>query len=236
MPDRRRPLIWGAVCLGLTVVVGVLAGTSASDGLDGTLDGIVVHSGFWHHVWMGVEDAFDFWPMLALNVVLVAALLARGYRRAAVFAAGVNLASFVLGRVVKHLVGRERPAWQDPAGSYHQATSFPSGHVLHTATFFGVLVVLAVIFLRKSGPRRTAVAGCVALTALVAADRLLLGRHHLSDVIGALLLGAGLVLAGLAAYSPIPRLHAVKALPLPEVVIGERERRCAVVLNPSKVD
>ncbi|MFT4287836.1 diacylglycerol kinase family protein [Nocardioides sp.] len=236
MPDRRLlPLTWGAICLGLTALVGVLAGTGVTDRLDESLDGIVVHDGFWHSLWLFVEAAFEWLPMLVLNVVLVIVLLLRGYRRAAIFSAGVNLAAFVLGRLLKHLLDRERPPWQDATHAY-TGLSFPSGHVLHATALFGVLVVLAGIFLRKSGPRRTASAVCLALILLVAADRLLLGRHHLSDVLGALLLGTGLVLVGLAAYSPIPRSHAVKAEPLPDVVIGERQRRCAVVLNPVKVE
>ena len=45
---------------------------------------------------------------------------------------------------------------------------------------------------------------------MVCLDRVLLGRHYPSDVVGGVLLGAGMVLLGLAVYSPLPRSHAVK--------------------------
>ena len=65
-------------------------------------------------------------------------------------------------------------------------------------------------------------------------DRVLLGRHFPSDVVGGVLLGAGILLVVLAAYSPLPRSHAQKAEPLPQAVPSTR--RLAVVLNPIKVE
>ena len=70
--------------------------------------------------------------------------------------------------------------------------------------------------------------------ALVGADRILLGRHYPSDVVGGLLLGAGLVLLGLALYSPLPRSHAIKADPLPHALPSTAD--LAVILNPIKVE
>ena len=66
------------------------------------------------------------------------------------------------------------------------------------------------------------------------ADRVLLGRHYPSDVTAGALLGAGMVLLGLAVYNPLPRSHAEGSEPLPEVPCSAR--RLAVVLNPIKVE
>ena len=69
---------------------------------------------------------------------------------------------------------------------------------------------------------------------LVCADRILLGRHYWTDLAGGVLLGAGLVLLGLALYSPLPRSHALNALPLPQAFPSNND--LAVILNPSKVE
>src|SRR5690606_24523638 len=69
----------------------------------------------------------------------------------------------------------------------------------------------------------------------VCLDRLLLGRHFPSDVIGGLLLGTGLVLLVLALYSPQPRSTALTSDPL-VASVPAATRDLHVVLNPVKVE
>ena len=61
---------------------------------------------------------------------------------------------------------------------------------------------------RRPGVRRLAYAAVGVVVVVVCADRLLLGRHYPTDVIAGLLLGVGMLLVVLAAYSPLPRSHA----------------------------
>jgi YegS/Rv2252/BmrU family lipid kinase len=91
------------------------------------------------------------------------------------------------------------------------------------------------MLVRKATMRRLAYVGCLALAVITMADRVLLGRHFPSDVIGGALLGAGVVVAGLAIYSPLPRSHAAKVEPLAETV-PVVTRQLSVVLNPVKVE
>jgi YegS/Rv2252/BmrU family lipid kinase len=77
-------------------------------------------------------------------------------------------------------------------------------------------------------------AGAALLALTVGADRVLLGRHYPTDVIGGWLLGAFVVLTWLSVYSPLPRSHAESADPLPQA--GPTERKLAVVLNPIKLE
>lgn len=235
MPDRLKLLVWGAVSLGLTVLVWVLVRTGATDGLDESLQGLAVHGGFWHGTARGVEELFEFWPMLAFNVVLVLGLLLKGYRRAALYAAGVNLVAALVSPLLKQLVGRPRPAWQETAHAYVGNGSFPSGHVVHAAAFAGTVIVLVLVFVRKAGPRRLLITLSALLTLVVGIDRLLLGRHHLTDVVAGALLGTGIALVGRAAYSPVPRLTVVRT-PLALPAAPSHDRSCAVVLNPIKVE
>jgi len=235
VPDRRNATLIAALSgLGLGVVLAILVATGSLDSFDRSLgEPLAVQSGPIHRAAQIVEAVFEFWPFVVYTAVLAAALWWKGYRRASVYVIAVNAATFVVSQGVKHVVGRDRPEWQDVASPY-TGLAYPSGHVIHATAFFGVSTVLALIFIRKAAVRRLVVTVSVLLTLLVCADRLVLGRHHVTDVLGGLLLGAGLVLLGLALYSPLPLSHAIKAEPLPEVFAGDK--RCAVVLNPSKVE
>ncbi|TYL55546.1 phosphatase PAP2 family protein [Nocardioides sp. BGMRC 2183] len=171
--------------------------------------------------------------MTIYTVVLAAAMAFKGHRRAAVLILGVMIACSAATTGLKLLVGRERPEWQATDFLLHN-NAFPSGHASAIAAFGGLVLVLVTMLVRRASIRRLAWVLVVLVVALVSADRVLLGRHYPTDVLGGILLGAATVLIGVAVYSPLPRSHAAKAAPLPEPVPSER--RLAVVLNPIKVE
>jgi membrane-associated phospholipid phosphatase len=90
----------------------------------------------------------------------------------------------IAGTVIKRTIPRARPSvksefrWGGPRFStkYH---AFPSGHVLASTAFFGVL-----IFTR----RRVGLA-CLPIPILIGFSRMYLGAHYLSDVVCAAVLG-----------------------------------------------
>jgi YegS/Rv2252/BmrU family lipid kinase len=112
--------------------------------------------------------------------------------------------------------------------------AFPSGHASSIAALTGTVIVLVVMLVRRASVRRTTYVLAVVLAGIVVADRILLGRHYPSDTLGGVLIGAAVVLLGIAVYSPLPRSHAESAEPLPEVLPSERKLH--VVLNPVKVE
>jgi YegS/Rv2252/BmrU family lipid kinase len=180
-----------------------------------------------------VEVGFGTVGITVLTVILVVAMLAKGYRRAAVFIVGVMIAKGVTTTLLKLWIGRERPLWQNPEHLL-DSNAFPSGHASSIAALGGVVLVLVAMLVRRANLRRLVYAGVVVLALIVAADRVLLGRHYVTDVTAGLLLGVGLVLVGIAVYSPVPRSHAEKVEPLPQAVPSEK--KLAVILNPSKVE
>jgi YegS/Rv2252/BmrU family lipid kinase len=180
-----------------------------------------------------VEDLFGTIGMTVLTAALAVMLAVRHHRRAAVFAIGVMVVTSLTTTLFKSWFGRARPPWQNPDEFLH-SLSYPSGHASSITAFGGILVVLVAMLVRRSNLRRAAYAGIVLLVLLVGLDRVLLGRHYPSDVVGGALLGAGVVLLGLVVYSPLPRSHAASVDPLPEVYVSAR--RLAVVLNPIKVE
>jgi YegS/Rv2252/BmrU family lipid kinase len=235
---RRATLAWAVACLALFAVVALLAtqGWWPARQLDGAGDDLQswAHDSSWLiHVLRGIERGFAGWPMTAYTIVVGVVLFLRGFHRAAYYAAGVMLTTWLATDLVKNLVERERPVWQDP-NALLDTFSFPSGHSSSIAALAGIGVVLARMFLRRASLRRTATVLLVALALVVGMDRVLLGRHFPSDVVGGYVLGAFFVLVGLVVFSPLPRSHSLDADPLPQVYASDR--KLAVVLNPIKVE
>ncbi|MEJ7649239.1 MAG: phosphatase PAP2 family protein [Nakamurella sp.] len=136
-------------------------------------------------------------PAATAGVVVAAALwlLLRSKDRAgAVFLICSSVATAVLLEAAKLMVGRPRPpiALQLMPESNN---SFPSGHVTGVVAVFGALALVAVV----RGVRRSLVVACWAtLVVVVVLDRLYLGVHWFSDIVGALLLGTAILLAAAA--------------------------------------
>jgi membrane-associated phospholipid phosphatase len=107
---------------------------------------------------------------------------------------GLAVVENIVGPATKYLLTRPRPHWLHPIAVEH-STSYPSGHATAAGMFATALVLTALTCIRP-GPRRIVALGVVALIiGVVAADRILLAVHSLSDVVGGVLLGAALALA-----------------------------------------
>jgi YegS/Rv2252/BmrU family lipid kinase len=238
--DRPRviTLSWAALCLAL---FGVLAwAVTAERAPLGALDDEGRSLERWtdHHdsvrsVLRFVEVWFNTGPVLVATAVLVVLMLVRGHQRAGVYATLVVLSTWGITTWVKIAVGRERPEWQSDLDRV-LSRSFPSGHTSANAALMAVICVLVAMLVRRSQVRRLVyvLAGLEVL--LIWADRVLLGRHFPTDVLGGTLLAIGMALLWLALFNPLPRSHAAKAVPLHEAIPGNRQ--LAVVLNPSKVE
>lgn len=159
-----------------------------------------------------VERAFDGSATRRYAAVLAVVLLLCRALRLAVLALAATWGTTYATTSLKHLVGRDRPAWQLSEGTL-DSFAFPSGHASSVTALVGVLVVVAWTCAAGSAAQwaiTAAVGGSgSALVVLVAADRVLMGRHYPADVLGGVLTGSGVVLAltmvaGLAGSSPQP--------------------------------
>ncbi|RJS45875.1 YegS/Rv2252/BmrU family lipid kinase [Nocardioides cavernaquae] len=242
MTDRPRLwlLSWAAALSGLFLILGILVTAGWSPLLDADralsrpfADAVADHA----HVITGLR-----WFELAtgtlaaeLATVAIALLLWwKGHPRAGVYFALVNAATILSVQVLKPLFDRDRPEWQIAERLLHNG-SYPSGHAAWAASILGSLAVLVSMLVRKAPMRKLAYAALLLAVLAIGADRLLLGRHFVTDVAGGMLLGGFWVLVVLALYSPIPRGHAVSARPL-VVSVPHGKRDLAVVLNPIKVE
>ncbi len=240
MLDRSRTtqLSLAGVCFGLFALLAVAFKQKWALAVD--LDDAsrewrdwAVDTSWMHDPLRWVELAFGTVGMTVLTTVLAVAMFAKGYRRAAGFVVGVMIATSVTTTLLKLWFDRDRPVWQS-VEHVLETNSFPSGHASSITAFAGIVIVLVQMLVRRANLRRLVYVGMVIVVLLVAADRVLLGRHYVTDVTAGVLLGAGFVFLGLAVYSPLPRSHAEKVEPLPQAVPSDR--RLAVILNPVKVE
>lgn len=149
----------------------------------------------WFHAhavepWTGIMLVVSYLHSVAAIAVLSGLLGLYFWRRRAhhwlwVLAVGVP-GGILLNVMLKLLFQRTRPVFDQPLVTL-ASYSFPSGHTAASAVFYGILASY-VMARRPAWPWRVAlVAGCAAMVLLVAASRLYLGAHYLSDVLAALL-------------------------------------------------
>ena len=136
----------------------------------------------------------DFPPIVALLLLLVlgAKLLKRPCRLVLIMV-GCAVAGGLAANVLRFLTGRARPNARVPAGWYgmmshghwiagqYRFSSFPSAH-----TAVAMACVFPLWYFRRwvAAPFATAIACCIA------ASRILLNAHHLSDVLTSVWLGS----------------------------------------------
>ncbi len=145
-----------------------------------------------------VDVALHPWVFRAAIAVLVGVLFWRGARRLAWWAGLTMLAGSLLGFLLKLVFVRARPTFDVPVG-LAPGYSFPSGHTLNSAV--AVLIALLVVLPMLSRAARWFAWGAgAAVMLLVGFDRIGLGVHYVSDVVGAWLVAAALVAATSAAF------------------------------------
>lgn len=145
-------------------------------------------------------------------IVLSSALIWRFSRRWALLLPVVMAGTGALQFAGKWAADRPRPN-SAPWG-------FPSGHVLSLVVFFGVVAFLLVTLTdRRRRFRILACLPCAVTVSLVAASRILLDMHWLSDVIGGFVLGTAYLLLALWAHQRIfvPRPAAAATEPAPAI-------------------
>ncbi|MFE2294983.1 phosphatase PAP2 family protein [Streptomyces sp. NPDC059452] len=205
-PRPAAALIAGAVGTALSVVLLALVAARWSPLM--TLDRTVADALHRHAVTdpglvrvnrVLTDWVWDPWTMRALVAAAVVALWWRGARLLALWVAAASLLGSLLQQGLKALIGRERPRWPDPVDTAHYA-AFPSGHAMTAVVSCGLLLWL----LRLHGTGPALWGGAVAVAVLsatgVAATRLYLGVHWLSDVVGGALLGVAVVAFTAAGY------------------------------------
>lgn len=154
------------------------------------------------------------WVNLAVALVCLWAWRRRGLGTRALWAIITVLLGWGVSNGVKALVGRARPVVEH-AVDHAPGYSFPSGHATNTTVAAIVLLVLLWPLLRRRG-RVTGVVLAVAVVLAIGLDRVLLGAHFPSDVLGGYLLGGALAAGSALGYlGRGPAAPAADAVPVP---------------------
>lgn len=211
VPSERRLGVRAALAIVALVlvavpftVVAVLAARTSSPlaHLDNTIENSVHvyaldHSGFTGamRVVSTVGAPIVWW--FVLGPIFVWQFAVRQYRRAA-FVAVTALGSALLNLLLKSAIDRDRPELLEPL-SRARGSSFPSSHTQAAVVGFGIVVVICWPLVAARG-RVLLCAGATLGVALIGFSRIALGVHYLSDIVGAILIGAAWVLAMTAAF------------------------------------
>jgi membrane-associated phospholipid phosphatase len=196
--EPRHTLVWAiasalsAVLLLVTVAVGLawpplarLDAAAAQAAFDAT-------SGHEHRVemWSLVSTWGGPDPMRAALLVTACIVALRRRVDLAVWLVALVALEAVVAPASKLVLARARPSWAHPI-TVLGSTSFPSGHATAAAMTAVALSILT---------RRPVVACCAgAIAVTVAASRVFLGVHYVSDVVGGVLLGSVLAFSTFAA-------------------------------------
>jgi membrane-associated phospholipid phosphatase len=149
------------------------------------------------HALNGVTQLGSIYVVIGLCVVLALVELRRtGGTWIVPFIVIVVAGEEAASTVIKEIVDRARPAFHPAALAL--GPSFPSGHTTTAAAFYAAAALL-LGRRRPRAARAVITGGAVAIAVAVAASRVFLDVHWLSDVIGGLALGwAWFVLCGIA--------------------------------------
>ncbi|HEV3330728.1 MAG TPA: phosphatase PAP2 family protein [Bryobacteraceae bacterium] len=122
--------------------------------------------------------------LIFITLFLILCLIWMGRRRAAMVLTVGSLGALLLNELLKHLFHRVRPeaffGYVEPLGY-----SFPSGHSISSACFYGVAAAIITTRMRSRARRALVWAGAALLAGLIGFSRIYLGVHYPSDVIAA---------------------------------------------------
>jgi membrane-associated phospholipid phosphatase len=217
MIHRHRSVIVPGLLVALFVVLATFAATSATTPGDVWLERRFqsVHSGAF--AW--TLDYTSNWATdpLATAMIVAGALTAVciGGARAGVLAALLPVTRLLVP-VLKATFERQRPSAVLVHVQGHLADySFPSGHAFNSMLIYGLFFYLATVYVRPRLLRHLVQAACLWVIVVTPMQRVYVGAHWPSDVLGGMVLAALVLSLGIAAHQWSLRLKRPVVVPTP---------------------
>ena len=191
---RNHPA-WSLTLVALLIVGAISAFVDIAEDVE-TADHITVVDVQWANwlhahatppltqVMLAVSTLHDMLSMSVLTILLATFLK---WRRERYWLLGLMLVvpgGIVLNTLFKFVFARARPHFIDSIVTL-TSYSFPSGHVAGSTLFYGFAAALLISHTHSIALRIAAVMGALLMITLVAASRMYLGAHFLSDVLAA---------------------------------------------------
>lgn len=204
-PDRRpHPYVVAAIVTGLVIFVLLLLDvvhhgriSSFDDTVAGAMNRHNVDDGGSRCVALVVTPFGSTLVLGTVAIVATVALAVRGRRRHARFLIVTAVVGTSLNNLVKMLVGRGRPHFEQAITAAY-GNSFPSGHSMNSTVVYGAILLVVWPLLAPSRHRMAAVVTTVAVAG-IAVSRVVLTVHYVSDVVAGISLGV--VVLGASAWA-----------------------------------
>ncbi|MGD6810883.1 MAG: VTT domain-containing protein [Candidatus Bathyarchaeia archaeon] len=135
---------------------------------------------------IGISYAFDTYSLLVVSLVIASYLFYKNYRLQSLLLLGAMGGDAVLVASFKSLVQSPRPLNGLIIDSGY---SFPSGHIIGSIVFCGLLAYFAWQHWKTHRTRAVIITLAVSIASVVGFDRIYLNVHWFSDVLGGCLLG-----------------------------------------------
>lgn len=149
--------------------------------------------------------------LAAVGVLVAAWLGIKGRWRWAAYLIFTGGMGGLLNLWLKAAFARARPELAEALRGAH-GYSFPSGHAMGSTVVFGALGYLAFRIFRTWRSRAIAVAVTASMVVAIAASRIYLGVHWISDIAGGISAGLVWLVTTTVAYETFRRIRLVRAL------------------------
>ena len=130
--------------------------------------------------------------LLYVGLVICALLLYKKEKSSFLwFGFSMGVAGGLAPLVMKNVFRRARPT---DGLMMRTGYSFPSGHTMGTLAVYGLIMMLAVVYIKKIWLRYVVMISSLAIILIISWSRIHLGVHFLSDIIGSMFLGLSLLI------------------------------------------
>lgn len=187
-PQRSSALNWALVYLAVSVVLFVLFQQGALERLDQWAFDFAesLHTP-WLNAFMSAATHLGGGEVLApLGLLAVIWFLWKGYRMEALLIAVTLLVGDLLNDWLKEWVARPRPSLGWGISEVPDSYSFPSGHAMAGMAFYGMLAYVVQTVYGHTPWVKVVAPVTILVVTLIAASRVYLGVHYLSDVLAGL--------------------------------------------------
>ncbi|KAA1040234.1 phosphatase PAP2 family protein [Macrococcus equipercicus] len=137
-------------------------------------------------IMLGFTKLGEVWTMIVMSLIVICYLMLKRMKIDALFFALAMIISGTLNPLLKNIFDRERPTLLrliDITGF-----SFPSGHAMGSAAFFGSLAFL-VSRHHKGAAKPYLIGLCILFIMMISSSRVYLGVHYPTDIIAGILGG-----------------------------------------------